>query len=77
MVSKQVVVLNNDVSFVSTLGRVLEHVGHRVLRVNHLGDWGTQFGMLIEYMKEKHPDFQNDPPNLTDLTTFYREAKIR
>lgn len=58
-------------------GRLLEFVGHKVLRVNHVGDWGTQFGMLIEFMKEKYPDFQQNPPNLQDLTTFYRDAKIR
>lgn len=57
--------------------RILELAGHNVLRVNHLGDWGTQFGMLIEYTKEMHPDFQENPPNLTDLSSFYREAKVR
>lgn len=48
-----------------------------MLRVNHIGDWGTQFGMLIEYMKEKHPNFQYEPPSIKDLTEFYREAKKR
>lgn len=58
-------------------GRLLEFSGNKVLRVNHVGDWGTQFGMLIEYMKEQYPNFHVDPPNLSDLTEFYREAKKR
>ena len=33
------------------LSRVLEFAGHKVLRVNHVGDWGTQFGMLIHFLK--------------------------
>lgn len=58
-------------------GRLLEFAGHRVMRVNHVGDWGTQFGMLIEHMRQTYPDFQQSPPNMTDLTSFYKEAKIR
>ena len=38
-----------------TIARVLEFEGHRVIRQNHIGDWGTQFGMLIAYLKEKMP----------------------
>ncbi len=37
--------------------RILEFMGHDVLRINHVGDWGTQFGMLIQYMKEAFPDY--------------------
>eukprot|EP01032_Pedospumella_encystans_P015495 gene15495-17718_t len=37
------------------LSRVLEYLGHDVLRLNHVGDWGTQFGMLIHYLKTHHP----------------------
>lgn len=58
----------------------LSHVGTRfwqVFRHNHVGDWGTQFGMLINYMKEAYPNFLTDPPNITDLTTFYKAAKLR
>ena len=33
--------------------RILEFVGFKVERVNHVGDWGTQFGMLIQYLKEE------------------------
>eukprot|EP00752_Nemacystus_decipiens_P016540 g14783.t1 len=57
--------------------RVLEFCGHTVFRHNHVGDWGTQFGMLINYMKEAYPNFLIDPPNITDLTTFYKAAKLR
>mmetsp|Transcript_15866 Transcript_15866/g.24031 ORF Transcript_15866/g.24031 Transcript_15866/m.24031 type:complete len:760 (-) Transcript_15866:981-3260(-) len=57
--------------------RVLEFVGHKVHRVNHVGDWGTQFGMLIQYLKEEYPDFADSMPNITDLTQFYKNAKQR
>jgi arginyl-tRNA synthetase len=57
--------------------RILEFVGHSVARVNHVGDWGTQFGMLIQYLKEGYPNFARDMPNITDLTGFYKAAKER
>merc|ERR1719182_691685 len=57
--------------------RVLEFCGHEVHRLNHVGDWGTQFGMLIEYMKEKYPNFQKETPNVSDLQEFYKAAKKR
>jgi arginyl-tRNA synthetase len=57
--------------------RILEYVGFKVERVNHVGDWGTQFGMLIQFLKEKYPDFKNSMPNITDLTGFYKAAKER
>ncbi|KAK7237525.1 arginyl tRNA synthetase [Aureococcus anophagefferens] len=60
-----------------TICRVLEFCGHDVRRVNHVGDWGTQFGMLITHMEEAYPDFLQNPPNITDLTTFYKNAKKR
>ncbi len=57
--------------------RVLERRGHTVIRQNHVGDWGTQFGMLITYMKEA-VGADNDLPNaLADLEGFYRDAKQR
>lgn len=40
--------------------RILEYTHHDVLRVNHVGDWGTQFGMLITYLQQQRPDFLNE-----------------
>ncbi len=60
-----------------SLCRMLEFLGHDVARINHVGDWGTQFGMLINYLKEEYPDFMSNPPNITDLTGFYKAAKTR
>lgn len=47
--------------------RVLEFLGYEVLRMNHLGDWGTQFGMLITELNDKFPDFIEKRPALGDL----------
>ncbi|WP_320663381.1 arginine--tRNA ligase [Prochlorococcus sp. MIT 1223] len=60
-----------------SLARVLEFRGYKVLRLNHVGDWGTQFGMLITYLKKVAPKALTTPDlvNLGDLVTFYREAK--
>jgi arginyl-tRNA synthetase len=52
--------------------RILEFCGHEVLRVNHVGDWGTQFGMLITYLREAYPDILTNPPNISDLTAIYK-----
>ena len=60
-----------------TICRVLEYCGHDVHRINHVGDWGTQFPMLISHMEEAYPDFTSNPPNITDLTVFYKNAKKR
>jgi len=57
--------------------RILEFCGHEVHRLNHVGDWGTQFGMLIEYMKEKYPNFQDELPEVSDLQEFYKASKKR
>eukprot|EP00756_Hemistasia_phaeocysticola_P030432 Hpha_TRINITY_DN16287_c2_g6::TRINITY_DN16287_c2_g6_i1::g.11694::m.11694/K01887/RARS, argS; arginyl-tRNA synthetase len=59
------------------LARTFEFVGHDVERINHVGDWGTQFGMLIAHLKSKCPDFLTSPPDITDLVGFYKEAKKR
>lgn len=59
------------------LARVLEKTGHTVLRQNHVGDWGTQFGMLITYMQEVAGEQQSAPQQLADLEVFYRQAKTR
>lgn len=57
--------------------RILEFCGHEVHRINHVGDWGTQFGMLIEYMKETYPNFQEQLPDISDLQAFYKASKKR
>lgn len=57
--------------------RVLSFLGHDVVRQNHVGDWGTQFGMLIAYMVEKQQDGGDISMELSDLERFYREAKLR
>ncbi|HCA36034.1 MAG TPA: arginine--tRNA ligase, partial [Gammaproteobacteria bacterium] len=57
--------------------RVLERLGHTVIRQNHVGDWGTQFGMLITYMQEVVGDTEGLPNALSDLEAFYRNAKDR
>ena len=57
--------------------RVLEFCGHDVLRINHVGDWGTQFGMLITYLQDEYPDILSNPPNISDLTLIYKSSKKR
>lgn len=62
------------------VARVLEFQGHTVIRQNHVGDWGTQFGMLIAHMvsiAEQNGGVSGVEPQLADLETFYREAKKR
>jgi arginyl-tRNA synthetase len=56
------------------LARILEWQGHDVVRVNHLGDWGTQFGMLIEFLAGSS---EGSGQSLGDLTRLYREARVR
>jgi arginyl-tRNA synthetase len=60
------------------LARVLEALGHRVIRQNHLGDWGTPFGMLIEHLLDLGG---GQPPSadfsVGDLDAFYREARAK
>ncbi|HBV6967842.1 TPA: arginine--tRNA ligase [Klebsiella aerogenes] len=54
--------------------RTLEFLGHRVIRANHVGDWGTQFGMLIAYLEKEQQENAGEMA-LADLEGFYREAK--
>ncbi|GLU37000.1 MULTISPECIES: arginine--tRNA ligase [Pseudomonas] len=56
------------------VARVLEFLGDTVIRQNHVGDWGTQFGMLLAYLEEQPVDAQAE---LHDLEVFYRAAKKR
>jgi arginyl-tRNA synthetase len=61
------------------IARILEFRGHDVLRLNHVGDWGTQFGMLICYLEEAYPSalVTADALDLGDLVAFYKQAKQR
>src|SRR5690554_4563365 len=56
------------------VARVLEFLGHDVIRQNHVGDWGTQFGMLLAYLQENPSATETQ---LADLEEFYRQAKQR
>lgn len=56
------------------IARTMAFLGHKVVRANHIGDWGTQFGMLIAYL-EKVQNEQASEMELADLEAFYREAK--
>ncbi len=58
------------------LARVLTHLGHTVTRQNHIGDWGTQFGMLLQHLIETGWNPQGDH-RIADLNTLYQEAKQR
>ena len=57
------------------LARVLGHVGHTVIRENHVGDWGLQFGMLIEHLVDIGEAEAASELSTGDLTAFYRQAK--
>ncbi|CAB3403496.1 unnamed protein product [Caenorhabditis bovis] len=57
--------------------RLLETIGFDVLRINHIGDWGTQFGMLIAHLYDRFPDFRTKLPDISDLQAFYKESKKR
>ncbi|KAL7674620.1 hypothetical protein ACOME3_000897 [Neoechinorhynchus agilis] len=65
-----------------SLNRLFTKLGNTVIGLNHLGDWGTQFGMLITHLQEMYGrDIASKPvselPSLDDLVRIYREAKIR
>ena len=59
--------------------RTLEFLGHKVVRQNHVGDWGTQFGMLLAYLEEQKSEESDTELSreLGDLEGFYRAAKQR
>lgn len=69
-----------------TLARILEFLGHSTVRLNHTGDWGTQFGQLIAYIKDECPELLEEREGdvsdtavarIGDLVEFYRKAKKR
>lgn len=59
------------------LANALQWLGHDVLRLNHIGDWGTAFGMLIAFIKDKGLEVKlfHDQATLSDLMQWYRESK--
>ncbi len=57
-----------------TLANLLTFLGDEVIRQNHIGDWGTQFGMLVAYLEERGEDGSG---SLKDLEQFYKDAKGR
>lgn len=57
--------------------KLLEFLGHKVIRQNHMGDWGTQFGMLLAHLSDKLTANAVAETALSDLENFYREAKVR
>ncbi len=57
--------------------RLLDWLGHRVVRVNHLGDWGTPFGMLIEHLIDLGETEAAQNLSMGDLDTFYRAARVK
>jgi arginyl-tRNA synthetase len=57
--------------------RALEFRGDKVIRQNHMGDWGTQFGMLLAHLSDKLNANEVAETALCDLENFYREAKVR
>lgn len=60
-----------------SISRLLEFVGHDVLRLNHVGDWGTQFGMLIAHLQDRFPNYKTVAPPVGDLQAFYKVRHLR
>ncbi len=60
-----------------SLSRLLEHRGHTVIRQNHLGDWGTPFGMLIEHMLDRGATDTERSVAVGELSSFYQEARTK
>lgn len=59
------------------IARLLEFLGHDVIRLNHVGDWGTQFGMLIAFIKTHHSDKMHEieESSLEELMGWYKKSK--
>jgi len=57
--------------------RILENLGHTVVRANHVGDWGTQFGMLIEHLLDVGEDAARAALSAGEINAFYQAARIK
>jgi arginyl-tRNA synthetase len=57
--------------------RILEHLGHDVIRANHLGDWGTQFGLLIEHLLDVGEDTARQQLSAGEINAFYQAARVK
>ena len=57
--------------------RMLEFKGHRAIRENHVGDWGTPFGMLIEHLLDLGEDQAANELGVGDLDSFYKQARAK
>lgn len=60
-----------------SISKLLEYQGYHIIRINHIGDFGTQFGMIIEHLLEKYPNYKDYNLDITDLQKFYAESKKR
>ena len=58
-----------------SIANLFEAYGYEVHRINHVGDWGTQFGMLIAHLIDLFPDYDKNVPRISDLQKFYKESK--
>lgn len=58
-----------------SIARLLEFLGHDVLRINHVGDWGTQFGMLIAHLQDRFSDYLTISPPIIDLQVILNNFK--
>jgi len=57
--------------------RILEYLGHDVIRANHLGDWGTQFGLLVEHLLDVGEDTARQQLSAGEINAFYQAARVK
>jgi arginyl-tRNA synthetase len=57
--------------------RILEYQGHEVIRANHLGDWGTQFGLLVEHLLDVGEDAAMKQLSAGEINAFYQAARVK
>jgi arginyl-tRNA synthetase len=60
-----------------SVARVLEYLGDKVIKANHIGDWGTQFGMLLEHLLDVGEESANAQLAAGDINAFYQAAKAK